>query len=56
MKRVIHIAKNFQQAEQWDIKQQTEMSAEERQAIATELKKRVYGSHPPDVREAPRTG
>jgi len=54
MRRVIHKAKNFQQAEQWDRYQHACMSVEERQAVAKELKKRVYGTHPPDVREAER--
>ena len=51
MKRIVHKAKNFQEAELWNIRQYSLMSVEERQAVAKELKRKVYGSHCPDVRE-----
>ncbi|MFO7847842.1 MAG: hypothetical protein R6V27_14845 [Balneolaceae bacterium] len=54
MKRIVNISENAGQATQWDIKQQLNMSAEERQAAARILKKRVYGSNSPDVKEAER--
>lgn len=54
MKRTVHIAKNYKEAEQWDIKQILRMSSEERQQAATALKKRVYGDNNPDVREGQR--
>ena len=54
MKRTVHIAKNYKEAEQWDIKQILRMSSEERQQAATALKKRVYGDNNPDVRKGQR--
>jgi hypothetical protein len=51
MKRIVHKSKNFKEAEKWDILQQIEMTHEERQDIAVELRKRVYGKKSPDVRE-----
>ncbi|MDZ7808231.1 MAG: hypothetical protein U5K71_14105 [Gracilimonas sp.] len=52
MKRIVHIAKNHKEAREWDIKQSTSMTPAERQAIAKELKNRVYGKEVPDVRQA----
>ncbi|MEA3420418.1 MAG: hypothetical protein U9Q97_01925 [Acidobacteriota bacterium] len=52
IKRIVHKAKTFKNAEEWDILQQIRMSPEERQAVSFALRKRVYGSNPPDVREA----
>ncbi len=52
MKRVYHKAKNHQEAEDWDIFQQINMTHEERQAIAKELRKKAYGRKPIDVRKA----
>ena len=54
IKRVVHKAKNFQEAEEWDILQNIRMTPEERQAAAKELKIRVYGKKTPDVREVYR--
>lgn len=51
MKRVAHIAKNYDEAEQWDIKQAINMSHEARQKVASILKKRVFGDRSPDVKE-----
>ncbi|HLR24437.1 MAG TPA: hypothetical protein VK112_01135 [Fodinibius sp.] len=51
MKRTVHIAKNYKEAEQWDIQQILRMSPEERQQASAALKKRVYGNNNPDVRE-----
>lgn len=51
MKRVCNKAKNFKKAEEYDILQNLRMSAEERQTVAKELRIRVYGENPPDVRE-----
>jgi hypothetical protein len=48
---VVNVAKNFADAEQWDIKQQIEMTPNERMAIAKVLKDRVYGLDVRDVRE-----
>lgn len=44
MKRVINKAKNFKEAERWDIIQQIAMTAEERQHAAQELRNRAYGA------------
>ncbi len=44
MKRIVNKAKNFREAERWDILQQITMTAEERQRAAQELRKRVYGT------------
>jgi len=54
MERTVHIAKNYKEAEEWDIKQILQMTSEERQQAAAALKKRVYGKNNPDVREAQR--
>ena len=51
MKRTIHKAKNHREAHKWDIAQQITMRPEERQRIASELRRRFYGSKNPDVRE-----
>lgn len=51
MKPVMHKAKNFQEAHQWDIEQQLSLSSEERQAAADELKRRFYGENVSDIRE-----
>jgi hypothetical protein len=51
MDRTFNKAKNFKEAEEWDIKQQINMTPRQRQKIAKELKRRYYGSNPPDVRD-----
>ena len=53
IKRVVHKAKNFQEAEEWDILQNIRMTPEERQAAAKELRIRFYGKNVPDVRDKP---
>ncbi|HKI46923.1 MAG TPA: hypothetical protein VKA08_16460 [Balneolales bacterium] len=55
IKRVVNISKNQQEAGKWDVIQNTRMSHEERQDVAKELKKRVYGKGKPDVRSYYRT-
>ncbi len=50
VKRVVHIAKNQEEARQWDIQQALEMTHEQRQEAARTLRKRVYGTDTPDVR------
>ncbi len=52
MERVYFKAKNFKEAEEWDIVQYIQMTSEQRQVIAKALKIKVYGNHPPDLREA----
>jgi len=54
MKRVFHKARNFHDADQWDVRQYIKMTPEERMAIALELKRKAYGRHPVDVRESHR--
>ena len=54
MKKVVHKAKHFKEAEEWDILQQIKMTPEERQDIALELRKRVYGKRSPDIRKVHR--
>lgn len=56
MERTIHKSRSFKDAEAWDILQNVRMTPEERQALASEIKKRVYGKKPPDVREVHRRG
>ena len=46
--------KNFQEAEDWDIEQHLNMTSEQRQNIAKELRRRVYGDKPIDVKESVR--
>ena len=52
MKRVVHISKNFKEADDWDVMQCISMTAVQRQKAAFELKKRVFGEDTPDVRES----
>jgi hypothetical protein len=51
IKRVIHIARNFEEAEEWDIQQQLALTPDERLAASRELQRRVYGNDIMDVRE-----
>jgi len=52
MERIVKIAKNFDEAEEWDIIQHVQMTPEERQEVASELRKRVHGTDIPDVRDS----
>ncbi|MDE3059128.1 MAG: hypothetical protein KGJ59_14355 [Bacteroidota bacterium] len=51
MERLINKAENFQEAEAWDVLQQTEMTHEQHQKIARELKEHFFGAGSTDVRE-----
>jgi len=51
VKKVVKISKSFKEAEEWDIEQQITMTPQERQRVAKELKRRVYGKNTKDVRE-----
>lgn len=51
MERIVHIAKSFEEAEEWDIQQNISMTPDERLTAARELAERVYGKDQPDVRE-----
>jgi hypothetical protein len=50
MERVIHKAKSFKEAEEWDILQQVAMTPEQRLRAAKELRDRVYPANAKDVR------
>lgn len=50
MERIVNIAKNQEEARQWDIKQAVSMTHEERQKVSLKLKKRVFGDQP-DLKE-----
>jgi len=52
MEKIINKSKTFKEAEEWDILQQIEMTPEERQRAAAELRRRIYGDDAPDVKEA----
>lgn len=54
MKRIFHKAKNFKDAENWDIHQHLSMTTEERQEVAKALRERAYGRKTIDVRESYR--
>ena len=54
IERIFHKAKNYKEAEDWDIQQQIKMSHEERQMASRVLRERVYGKDTLDVREAHR--
>jgi hypothetical protein len=51
MERIVKVAKNYQEAEDWDILQHIQMTPAERQQVVTELKRRVYGQRCPDIRK-----
>jgi hypothetical protein len=52
MERVFQKSRSFKQAEEWDILQHINMTPEQRQEAATQIKERVYGKNVPDVRES----
>ena len=52
MRRIVHKAKNFREAEEWDIDQQVSMTVAERRKVAYELKRRVFGKKWIDIRES----
>ena len=51
MEAVVNKARDFQEAEAWDIHQHVSMTPEERQEAARQLRDRVYGKDCPDVRD-----
>jgi len=51
MKRVVHKARSFREADKWDIRQHISMTPEERQEVSRLLRIRYYGPNNPDVRE-----
>jgi hypothetical protein len=51
MKRVFRKFSSFEEADRYDIQYYIDLSVEERQAIARELKRRAFGEKIPDIRE-----
>ena len=51
MEKVAHKAASFEEADEWDIRQQLAMTPSERLLAARELQRRVYGEHPIGIRE-----
>ena len=56
MERIVRKSRGSEQADRWDVEQQTSMTPEQRQEVARELRERAYGKDVPDVREAVRAG
>lgn len=54
MERIVNKARNFKEAEAWDMLQQITMTPQERMEVARKLKERVYGTYTKDVRECHR--
>lgn len=52
MKKIVNKTNSFKEAEEWDIQQQIQMTLEQRQEVAIVLRKKVYGTDAPDVRES----
>lgn len=51
IKRIVNIAKNFTEADKWDVLQQLKLSPYDRQKIAKKLKTRYYGKTTKDLKE-----
>ena len=54
IKAVVYVARDFGEAEEWDILQQVSMNPDERQQIAKELRDSYFGKNCPDVRDSQR--
>lgn len=53
MERIVNLTTSFKAADQWDVRQNANISRDERLRIAEQLKHRVYGgANCPDVRES----
>lgn len=52
VERVFNKAKNHDEALKWDILQQINMTPEQRQKVARELKRKFYGDNIPDIKES----
>jgi len=55
VERVVNKARSFEQAAEWDIRQQVSMSPRQRMRIARELKERAYPNNAKDVRACHRS-
>ena len=53
MERVVNIARSFEEADDWDIKQCLEMTSVERQRVARTLRERLH-PNPEDIRDCLR--
>ena len=51
MKRIAHKSHSFKEADRWDIKQQINMSPQQRLQAAKKLKELYFGKKSVDVRE-----
>ena len=51
IQRIVNKAYGFEAAAKWDIKQQINMTPDERFTVFNKLKELVYGKDCPDVRE-----
>jgi hypothetical protein len=56
MERVVHKARSFVEADQWDVRQHRSMTPQERMRAARALKYRVYPKESPDIRQWRRSG
>lgn len=52
MDRVVHKSDSHEEAAKWDVRQQHEMTPNERMAVAKKLIDQYYGKDMPDVRES----
>jgi len=50
VERVVNKTRSFEQAAEWDVRQQVAMTPRQRMRIARELKERAYPSNAKDVR------
>jgi hypothetical protein len=50
MKRVVYVARNFKEADHWDIEQNISMTPAQRLKAAYQLKIRLFGRRRKDVR------
>ena len=54
IKRVVAVARSHAEADRMDVLEQVSLTPEQRWRIARSLKRRAYGSDPPDVRRSER--
>jgi hypothetical protein len=52
MKRIVNKAKNHKEAGKWDLKQQLEMTSDQRLEVAKALRERFFGKDTVDVRKS----
>jgi hypothetical protein len=54
MERIFKKAKNYKEAQEWDVEQNLRMTPEQRQDVSKELRERVYGKETVDIRDSVR--